>query len=391
MARLKYWVWLSCVGGVRPLVKYRLAEAMGGPEKLFFADRDELVAAEPLLQSAEADKLMDKSLEASDRALRFCQEHGISVVTVQDAAYPDRLRHIPDPPTVLYVWGKLPPVDESLFLAVVGTRKATPYGIRMAARLGRELAESGAVVVSGLAEGCDSAAMEAALRAGGTAVGVLGTAIDEVYPAKNRALFEEVRARGALVSEYPPGLRTFPASFKARNRIITGLSLGVAVVEAPARSGTRSTADHALEQGRDVFAVPGNADSYTSAGCNQLIAQGAVPIACGADILRAYEGRNDLSRQKTAEIHIKKEIDKPQDIVYIDVADRMKDLPEERMKDLPEDQRKVLTAMTRPEMLADEITEAAGLSARSTLAALTMLQVAGHVVQGTGKRYTRKL
>ena len=382
MARLKYWVWLSCIHGVRPLVKYRLVQALGGPEKLFFADGDAMAAAEPLLQPREEERLADKSLEAAGKALGFCEEHGISIVTLQDAAYPERLRHIPDPPAVLYVWGKLPPVDETLLLAVVGTRKATPYGVRMASRLGRELAEGGAVVVSGLAEGCDSVAMEAALRAGGTVVGVLGTAIDEVYPAKNRALFEETRTRGALVSEYPPGLRTFPMDFRARNRIITGLSLGVAVVEAPSRSGTRSTAEHALEQGRDVFAVPGNADAPTSTGCNELIAQGAAPITGGGDVLRAYSSRNDLFRQKTADIHIKKEIDKPRDIVYIDLADKM--------RGLPETQRKVLSAMTRPEMLADEITEAAGLSAPETLAALTMLQVAGYVAQGTGKRYTRR-
>ncbi len=391
MARLKYWVWLSCISGVRPMIKYRLAQAMGGPEKLFFAQRDELVAAEPLLQKGEADRLMDKSLETASKALSFCEEHGISVLTVQDAAYPDRLRHIPDPPAVLYVWGKLPPVDERLLVAVVGTRKATPYGIQMASAIGRDLAKGGAVVVSGLAVGCDGAAMEAALREGGTVIGVLGTAIDEVYPARNRPLFEATRAHGALVSEYPPHMRTYPVDFKVRNRIVTGLSMGVAVVEAPRKSGTRSTADHALEQGRDVFAVPGNADSYTSGGCNDLIAQGAAPIAGGRDILRAYEGRTDLLRQKAAEpadIHIKKEIDKPKDIVYIDQsATRPKPIP----SGLPEPQKKVLTAMTRPDMLADEIIESAGLGAPEVLAALTMLQIAGHVVQGAGKRYTRKL
>ena len=383
MARLKYWVWLSCVSGVRPLIKYRLAEAMGGPEKLFFAKKEELLAAEPLLQPHEADKLMDKSMELPAKALGFCDEHHIDIITMQDAAYPERLRHIPDPPAVLYVWGKLPPVDERLLLAVVGTRKATPYGVRMAEKTGREIAQGGGIVVSGLAEGCDCIAMEAALRAGGTVIGVLGTAIDQVYPAKNRELFESVKANGALVSEYAPGQRTYPADFKARNRIITGLSLGVAVVEAPRKSGTRSTADHALEQGRDVFAVPGSVDAYNSEGCNELIAQGAVPIAGGKDILRAYAGRNDLLRQEAAPIHIKKEIDKPKDIVYIDATDRS--------IDLPETQRKVLSAMTRPDMLADEITEAAELPASETLAALTMLQIGGYVVQGVGKRYTRKL
>ena len=379
MARLRYWVWLSCVTGVRPLIKYRLAQTMGGPERIFFAKREELLAAEPLLQTAEADKLADKSMERADKALRACEERGIGVLTVQDAAYPERLRHIPDPPAVLYVWGKLPPVDEAVLLAVVGTRKATPYGIKMAGKLGRELAQGGAVVVSGLAEGCDSAAMEAALRAGGVTVGVLGTAIDQIYPAKNRPLFEETRARGALVSEYPPGARTFPSDFKTRNRIITGLSLGVVVVEAP----LRSTADHALEQGRDVFAVPGAVDAASSAGCNELIAQGAAPAVSGEAVLRAYSGRIDLVRQEPTEIPIKKEIDKPEDIVYIDLT--------EKLESLPPVQRQVLTAMTRPDMLADEIIEASGLTARETLAALTMLQVTGYVAQGTGKRYTRKL
>ena len=382
MARLKYWVWLSCVTGVRSIVKYRLVEAMGGPDKLFFASKEEILAACPLVQEAEADKLMERSMEGPTKALSFCEEHGITLLTMQDAAYPERLRHIPDPPAVLYVWGKLPAVDDNLLLAVVGTRKATPYGMKMAAKIGEELARGGAVVVSGLAEGCDAMAMEAALRAGGTTVGVLGTAIDTVYPAKNRALFNEVRVRGALVSEYPPGARTYPVSFKERNRIITGLSLGVAVVEAPRNSGTRSTADHALEQGRDVFAVPGNVDAPGSAGCNELIAQGAVPIGGGADVLRSYSARSDLLRQEPGEIHIKKEIDKPEDIVYIDLTDQW--------KSLPQPQQKILGVMTRPAMHADEIIEASGLSAPETLAALTMLQVTGYVTQEAGKRYTRK-
>ena len=383
MARLKYWVWLSCVTGVRPMMKYRLAEAMGGPERIFFAEREELLAADPLLQSAEADKLCDKSMERAAKAVSFCEEHAITVLTMQDAAYPERLRHIPDPPAVLYVWGKLPPVDDTALIAVVGTRKATPYGIKMAGQIGRELAQGGAVVISGLAEGCDGAAMEEALRAGGVAVGVLGTAIDQVYPARHRALFEEVRARGALVSEYPPQARTYPADFKQRNRIITGLSLGVVVVEAPLHSGTRSTADHALEQGRDVFAVPGNADAYASAGCNELIAQGAAPVTGGAAVLRAYAGRPELFQQEPAQILIKNTIDKPRDIVYIDVTDRMDSLPPV--------QRQVLSVMTRPDMHADDIIAAAGLSAQETLAALTMLQLTGFVAQGAGKRYTRKI
>lgn len=381
MARLKYWVWLSCIGGVRPYAKYRLVETLGGPERIFFGEEGELASVEGV-NPAEAKRLMNKSMETASRVLSFCEEHHITILTMQDAAYPERLRNIPDPPVVLYIWGKLPPVDECAVIAVVGTRKATPYGLRMASKMGRELAQGGAVVVSGLAAGCDSAAMEAALLAGGISVGVLGTAIDEVYPAKNRKLFEDVKSRGALVSEYAPGMRTFPSDFKTRNRIITGLSLGVVVAEAPSHSGTRNTAEHALEQGRDVFAIPGNADAAACAGCNDLLSQGAIVAMSGADVLGEYGHRFDPISSKTTDIPIKKAIDKGKDIVYIDLT--------EAMDTLPTAQRQVLQVMTRPDMHADEIIEAAGLTAPETLAALTMLQVTGWVAQGAGKRYTRK-
>ena len=396
MATLKYWVWLSCAAGVRPLVKYQLAQEMDGPDKVFFAGRDELVffGAAP----KEADKLMDKSLAAAERALAWCEENHVDVLTVQDARYPERLRNIPDPPVVLYIWGKLPPVDESIYIGVVGTRHPTPYGMRMAARLGTEIAQGGGIVVSGLADGCDGAAMEAAMRAGGVTVGVLGTAIDKVYPAKNKWLFREVRAHGALVSEYAPDMRTFASDFKARNRLISGLSLGVAVAEAPIRSGTRVTVDHALEQGRDVFAVPGNADVAAAEGCNDLIAHGAIPVTSGGDILAEYEGRIDLLRQKTTPTLIKKQIDKPRDIVYIDKSREQESAPSPaetsispaELEKLPEPQRRILTALTRPDMHADDLIAASGLSAAEALAALTMLQLTGYVT-ADGKRYTRKL
>lgn len=380
MASIRYWVWLSCIGNVRPYVKYRLTEELGGPENVFFAGRDELICAGA--QPKEAERLMDKSMAAAERVLSRCEEDNTTILTIQDATYPERLRQITDPPVVLYIRGKLPPVDDALLIGVVGTRHPSPYGLRMAARLGREIAEEGGIVVSGLAEGCDSAAMEAALRAGGVVVGVLGTAVDKVYPAKNRWLFREVAARGALVSEYPPEMRTYAGDFKARNRIISGLSVGVAVTEAPRHSGTRVTVHHALDQGRDVFAVPGNADSEGAIGCNELIAEGALPVTSGRDIMESYAGRFACRRPESTATHIKKEIDKPKDIVYIDSIDNW--------ESLPEPQRRVMQALIRPDMHADELIDATGLSAAETLSALTLLQLAGHVVAGEGKRYSRK-
>ena len=380
MARVKYWIWLSCVENVRPLAKYRLVEALGGPERVFFAEEAEIAAVEGVLPS-EVKALCDKSMERVAKVLSDCMEKGIEILTLQDAKYPERLRNIPDPPVVLYMQGRLPAVDESLMIAVIGTRKASPYGVKMARKLGGEIASGGGIVVSGLAAGCDCEAMDAALRAGGSTVGVLGTAIDKVYPAANRWLFNEVRVRGALVSEYPPGMRTYPDCFKARNRIISGLSLGVVVTEAPRHSGTRVTVNFALEQNRDVFAVPKNADTGAG-GCNDLIAEGAFVATCGEDILRQYETQFDRLQPASAPTHIKKEIDKPKDIVYIDLTEA----PEE----LPSAQRKILTAMKAPDMHADDIIEATGLPAQEVLAGLTMLQVAGFVTQSAGRRYTRK-
>jgi DNA processing protein len=382
MARVKHWVWLSCISGVRPVTKYRLVEALGGADKVFFATREELLS-KPFVTETEARHLADKSMAFPQQVMETCETKNIQIITLQDAQYPERLRNIPDPPVVLYVLGRLPKVDDEVVLGVVGTRRASAYGIKMAARFGRELAQGGAVVASGLAEGCDGAAMTAALEAGGRLIGVLGTAINQIYPAKNRALFAAVKRQGVLLSEYPPGMRTYPNSFIARNRILSGLSQGVIVVEAPLKSGTRNTAQHALEQGRDVFAVPGNADAQVSAGCNALLAEGAMIAADSREILARYGVTAPPAFVEKEDTPIKKEIDKQEDIVYIDLT--------AAEESLPSVQRCVLRAMTRPDMLADEITEAAGVTPAETLMALTMLQVAGLVAQGTGKRYTRKL
>ena len=388
MARLKYWIWLSCVRNVRAIAKCQLLEELGGPEGVYHAGRDELIYAGAM--PSEAERLMDKGLAEAERVLEACERSHTRILTLQDAEYPDRLRGIPDPPAALFIRGRLPAVDECAVIGIVGTRKATPYGLRMAQRLGADIAAGGGVVVSGLAEGCDSVAMEAALRANGTVIGVLGTSIEKVYPAKNRWLFRETEGRGALVSEHGPGVRTFASDFKARNRIISGLSLGVAVVEAPTKSGTRVTVDRALEQGRDIFAVPSSADSPMVGGYKTLVGLGAHTVFSGADILECYAGAfgpvppvSGPVSPISAPTPIKKEIDKPQDIVYIDVT--------EKLEGLPEPQRRIMEALDRPDMHADELIEATGLSAPEALAALTMLQVAGYVVQGAGRRYTRNL
>ena len=383
MARLKYWVWFSALD-LSPLRKAKLLECMESPETLFFMDPGGIESAFGKLSPTEKKQLGDKSLGGVNEILSRCDSEGYSVLTLQDADYPERLRSIPDAPAVLYIQGSLPELDELVALGIVGTRQATPYGYRMAYRLGSETAEAGALVVSGLAKGADSAAMEGALRAGGTVLGVLGTGIDRVYPAENRELFAQTAAQGALLSEYPPGARVYPTNFLHRNRIIAALSLGVIVTEAPVRSGALSTARCALEYNRDVYAVPGNADAPACAGCLALLRDGAEPITEVGSVVERYSGVYGLLPKRSEPVFgenlAKKGIDKPKSVPYIDIM--------EKMEGLPPEQKAVAQALTEPTMSVDELVLKTGLSVGTVNAALTMLQMAGLVKQVAGRRYS---
>jgi DNA processing protein len=236
--------------------------------------------------------------------LERCDALYITPLTMQDAAYPERLRSLHVPPLVLYVKGKLPVIDEEAALGVVGTRSATPYGLDVTRRLCFQLAKAGMLIVSGMAAGVDAAAHRAALDAGASTVAVLGGGADVIYPYENAELYRDVCASGAVVSEYPPGTRAEGRHFPVRNRIISGLSRGVLVIEGSRRSGSLITANHALEQGRDIFAVPGAIDSPNSEAPNNLIREGATLVSHASHILDEYlplfpskilpVGRNDL-------------------------------------------------------------------------------------------------
>ena len=207
--------------------------------------------------------------------------------------YPKALFQIPDPPPFIYVKGLWFPGDVAV--AVVGSRRATSYGLMTTAKLSGELASHGVCVVSGLARGVDTAAHKGALQVGGKTIGVLGCGIDKIYPPENRILFEEMSQKGCLISEYPLGTMPLAENFPRRNRIISGLSCGVLVIEAAEKSGSLITAQYALEHGRDVFAVPGNISFASSRGCNRLIKQGAKLVDCVEDILEELPGRERLS------------------------------------------------------------------------------------------------
>lgn len=407
MSELKYWLWLSSLTGVRPRVKRLLVEHFGGVREVYFAPRG-CYAELGGLSEQECSALENKNTDRASAIIDKCDELGIDIKTIQDADYPRRLAAIYDPPVVLYVRGRLPVVDEKAAVAVVGTRRASPYGIKMAARLGFEITRCGGLVVSGLTAGVDVTAAQGALMAGGSCIGVLGSAIDDM--SWGGRIAADVAAVGAVISEYPPGARQHSYFFRQRNRITSGLSVATVVVEAPKKSGALLFADEAANQGKEVFAVPANADSENAAGGLALIMEGAVPVTCGWDILSGFAGRfpglrdpgkgQKLPREYEHTINSmprtgakpeppeksageqqpgQKDVDKPQGVEYIDLRKQLEGLTSVQLA--------IVTALERPSTHIDDVIERTGLPAQEVLSELTMLQICGLVRQEPGKRF----
>lgn len=397
MAGLKYWVWLSEVKGLTNRSKLLLLDHFGTPENVYYADEAEYRLV-PGLESNQHKLLADKDLTRAEDILGACERLSLRLLTMQDADYPARLRSIFEPPCLLYSRGRLPVFDEEAAVAMVGTRRASPYGIKCAEKLAYGMASQGALVVSGAAAGVDSAAHRGALRAGGRTVAVLGCGIDVVYPAENAYLYRDIAASGALVSEYPPGTAAESWHFPVRNRIISGLSLAALVVEAPERSGALITAHTALEQGRGVFAVPGPIDAPMSRGSNRLIADGlAALVTESADVLREYEAmyphkirleRVELPHAlgEPTRAEAREEAQRPAE------AEAVPALPTLDLRrgnaGLTDDQLAILRALRQQTLHVDELIERTDISARRVLSALTMLELDGHITQESGKLFS---
>ena len=389
MSALKYWLWLSNLRGLGNQTRLSLLRRFPSPEEIYYADGGELLLTEGIRRE-DADILADKRLDTAEKILADCARLDIRILTIQDAEYPGRLKNIYDPPILLYVKGRLPAFDEEAAIAVVGTRDCSPYGVACARKLGHGLAAGGAVVVSGLAKGVDAEASRAALRAGGFVVGVLGNGVDVVYPYSSRSLYEDIAAAGALISEYPPGTEPVGRHFPVRNRIISGLCVATLVVEAPEKSGALITAETALEQGRDVFAVPGPIDAPGSVGCNRLIREGAGLVAEASDILREYTdrfpGKLLLDRSHTPA---------PQEGYEVEEKEKApaRAVPPSfslSKSGLTDDQMALLRLLDDDEpSIVDDLIDRSGIPTRRVLSALTLLELENLVLQHSGKRYTR--
>ena len=275
---------LSLVSGVGPRLRQALLDRFDTAEAVLSATAVELRSV-----SGVGDKVCQAIVMANDRIdaaaeLDYCRANGINLLLQTDQDYPRLLREIHDPPGVLFSKGELAPQD-GLAIGIVGTRHATRYGLQQAGRLAGGLARAGLTIVSGLARGIDGAAHRGALEAGGRTIAVLGGGLSQIYPPEHMELAHEITAAGALLSEAPPRFEPLAGMFPQRNRLISGLSLGVIIVEAPSRSGALITARHANEQGREVFAVPGPVDSHNSRGCHRLIRDGAKLVESIDDVL----------------------------------------------------------------------------------------------------------
>ena len=410
-----HWIWLATRAGLSDRGRMALLQRFADAEDIYYADAGEYSHVEGLSPEAIC-ALQDKSLTEAEKIVAECGREHISILTWQDALYPKRLKNIADPPVVLYYKGSLPQVDALPCIAVVGTRSASAYGMSTAKRMGYQIAACGGVIVSGAALGVDAMAMRGALTAGAAVIGVLGCGADVVYPASNRALYADTQRQGCLLTEFPPGTPPISWNFPKRNRIISGLSCGVLVVEAPEKSGALITARQAADQGRDVFVVPGNIDVLSCKGSNALLRDGAIAVSSGWDVVCEYRDRfpgkitenivdahqrvypdeleqtqplrvaqkpkiPEKKRRRTS-AEEKKEIDNSASALYID-ADKPK-------IQLSAEEENLLACIGTEDALVDDVISASSMPAGQVLALLTMLEVKGVVTRLPGKRIMKK-
>lgn len=421
MAKLRDWIWLTTRKGLTLRGQQLVLSYFGSPEEAYLADRTAIEEV-PGLIPKERDALCQKDIFGAEAVLRDCSDQGIRIVTCHDTAYPQRLLAIDTPPLVLYYKGTLLPFDQLPVVTVVGSRNASGYGLAVARRMGNQIGACGGVVLSGAAKGIDSQALEGALEAGGTVAAVLGNGLDIVYPRSSAGVYQAVIQHGCLISEFPPGTPPMGRNFPQRNRIMSGLALGVLVVEAAKQSGSLITAGLALEQGRDVFAVPGNIGLKNCEGSNALIQEGAMLVTGGWDVMREYAPRFagkihklreetplELPEEEAPELKVATPVQAPKARKIRENApqnpqraknpqenqeNRIDNGPKRNYIDLQEkfsaltpDEKAIAQVLTEGQTQADDIVEKTGLPVSRVLASLTLLEVKGYVTQEPGKQF----
>ena len=376
-----YWIWMQQALGAGARTDDILS-AFPTARALYESDAVTRRVA-GVFTARQLDKLESVRLSGAQRILENCEQIGCAVLTPQDDAYPAQLRNLSDRPLALYVRGDLGRLREKLAIAVVGSRRASMYSLDVARQISRDFARAGAVVVSGCALGVDSAAHTGAIYGGGKTVGVLGNGFGARYLMANEVLREQVVQNGALVTEYPPGTNAAAAHFPLRNRLISGLSAGVLVIEAGEKSGSLITARLAAEQGRDVFGVPGDLTSLDYTGVNRLIRDGAKPVFSARDVLEEYMWvYDDLSLEALSQQPLQPAKQSPPP------APKPKPPRPQPDETVSETAKTVLAQFADEPLYTDDLVRATGFEPNRVFTALTELEICGFIKMIEGKRYT---
>jgi DNA processing protein len=358
MPDIRPWIGLSMVQEVGPVWGRKLLASFGSPENIFKAEADALHSIKGMSRERVGNIRNFSQWAEVDKYIAVIERNGLAVVPCQEDRYPEVLKNIEDAPLVLYMKGEYNP-DDRFAIGVVGSRNHTPYGESVTQRIAGELSAAGFTVVSGLARGIDTLSHKSALAAGGRTIAVLGSGLDVHYPAENRGLSERIASSGCVISEFLPGTMPNKENFPRRNRLISGLSLGILVVEATDNSGSLITAGYALEQNKEVFAVPGNITSRNSEGTNKLIKQGAKIVLKTEDIIE-------------------------------ELAPMLKGYIRTGQKDriqLEGEESRLCTMLSREPKHVDLISRESGLSINQLLGMLLSLELKGIVKQAGGKRF----
>lgn len=371
----RLWVWLSLALGVDNPKQKRVYDTYNSISKFYEGGIYEWRLC-GIFSDKELDALTSVRMTDAQKVIDDCTRLGYDIVCFDDEEYPQKLKDIYAPPCVLYVWGKLPDFDNSLSIAMVGTRNATQYGVMTSHVLSASLSKLGVIIVSGGALGIDTASHIGALEAGGTTVCVLGCGIDHRYLMSNAQLRKNIAQTGAVISEYPPGTKSFPHNFPVRNRILSGLSDGVVVVEADEKSGSLITVNHALEQGREVFAVMGNINSRYSTGTNKMIKDGATPVTSYLDIIEAFPQYSIESSNTSVELSARNDsqLNTPPVKHRVDV-------------ELSDTVKKIYDCIGNEPIHIDQIVAKCGLPVSKVLQSLTELELLSLISCQQGRLY----
>lgn len=395
MENIKYWIWLTSKKGIRSTRIMTLLEHFGDISEIYRAKSYDDVAG---IRQSEKDELLDKNLDDAEEVIERMEIIGGRIVTVDDPEYPPSLIEINPVPFVLYMKGERINWKEQLTIGVVGARECTDYGKVATQKLSYEMAAAGILVVSGMARGIDSIAAVSALKAGGKTVAVLGCGLDIVYPPEHSNLMRAICDNGVVITEYPPTTRPNRHNFPQRNRIISGLSRGLLVVEAGRKSGTLSTVSYARDFGRDIFAVPGGIFHEKSEGTNNMIKEGAILTTSVTDIFETYPYEASVIKRPTGKpVYVKDYEYKSDKEDNTNSLDMEEEIPEEerktvtvedsRYKGLNANEKKIIELLIKKDMHIDELVRESGINIQTVNAILPVLEMMGHIRKMTGNNY----